>query len=80
LFALTKIRPIGRNQDGIDIWRCEKKIQTAIPLLPTKYSDPLTLKGVARANNDYLFRNGLAVGSLSIDRSTRLTNHGSSAS
>jgi hypothetical protein len=79
-YDLAKIRPVGRNQDRIDIWRRQKKMQTAISLPAAKYSHPLPLERVARANNDYLFRNGLAVGSLLIDRSIRSVRNGWSVS
>ena len=71
LLALAEIRPIGRNEEGIAVRRCEQEMQATVSLAMAKYRNQLPLKRVARPNDDYLPRKRVGVGSLSSDRSTR---------
>lgn len=66
---MTKISPVCRNENRVGIRWCQQEMQTAIPLLPAKYSHRLSFKRMARANDDDLLGKDLVVGSLSIDPS-----------
>jgi hypothetical protein len=70
--AIPEISPIGRNQEGIGVRRREKEMQSATTLPLAKDRNRLSFERVARSEDRYLFRESLRVGSLSMDRSTRL--------
>ncbi len=71
MIAMTKIGPIGRDQDGVGIRRRKKEMHTTISLPPAKDSDQLSFKRMTLADDGNLSRKTLMVGSLSSDRSIR---------
>ena len=72
MFSGTEISPIGRNENGIGVRRSEQKMPSAVLTLLTKNRKNLSFQRMASADDRYLLRKRVMVGSLSSDRSTEL--------
>jgi hypothetical protein len=75
-FSVTEISPVGWNENGIGTRGREQKIQSTVFLLLTKNRDVFSFQRMASAEDRYLLRKRVMVGSLSSDRSTRSARNG----
>jgi hypothetical protein len=66
----TGIRPIHRNQQRIAVRRRQEQVQASFAQPASEHGHHLAFKGVAAADDPYLVRQSLVMGSLSMGRST----------